>query len=66
MSFVGGLSRKVIGWGKRYFREIFWSSRSQDLEDGLAEASIFLAWLEIMLSPSWSLVIMPKRENMRR
>ena len=63
---MGGLSRKVIGWGSKYFREIFWSSRSQDLEDGLAEASMFLACLAMMFSPSWSLVIMPNRVNMRR
>ena len=39
----GGLSRKVIGWGRRYFRESFLISRNHDFEDGLAETKEFLA-----------------------
>ena len=48
---VGGLLRKVIGWGSRYFREIFWISRNQEWEEGFAEASMFLAWEAMTLSP---------------
>ena len=36
------------------------------MEEDLAQASIFLAWLAMVLSPPLSLVSMPKRENMRR
>ena len=51
-SFVGGESRKVIGWGRRYFRDILRISRNQDLEEGLAVAKISLAWLARTLLPA--------------
>ena len=36
--------------------------RNQDLEDALPDVSISLAWLARMLSPMFSLVIMPKMD----
>ena len=36
------------------------------LEEGLAEAKIFLGWITRILLPSWSLVSIPKRESIRR
>ena len=47
----GGLLRNVMGWGRRYLREILWSSRNQDFEEGLAEAKTFLAWFARILFP---------------
>ena len=43
VNLEGGLLRNVIGWGRRYLRDILCNSRNQDFEEGLAEAKTFLA-----------------------
>ena len=64
--FSLGAVKEGDGVGKIVEERMDLICRNQDLEDALPDVSISLAWLARMLSPMFSLVIMPKMDAWRR